>query len=157
LDPKLTKTKPMNLLTPVAKIMSTELYTVGPDDSLEKVKAHFDEHNIHHVPVVRYKEIVGMISSTDFYAFLHGYAQDESARLTEEARLRACKAEEIMTSGLAKVESTDTLSTVLGVFLENRFRALPVVDQGELVGIITTFDIIRYASDEPIKLEDYKK
>ncbi|MCB0639248.1 MAG: CBS domain-containing protein [Lewinella sp.] len=147
----------MNLLTPVAKIMSKQLHTVSPDDSLEKVKSLFDEHNIHHVPVVRYKEIVGIISSTDFNAFLHGFAQDDMDKLTEESRLRACKAEEIMTTGLAKVESTDTLSTVLGVFLENRFRALPVVEGSEIIGIVTTFDIIRFASEEPIRLEDYKK
>lgn len=147
----------MNLLTPVAKIMSAKLQTVGPNDNLEKVKAIFDEHNIHHIPVVRYKEIIGLISSADFNAFLHGFAKDDMDKLTEQTRLRACQAEEIMTSGLAKIESTDTLSTVLGVFLENRFHALPVVDGDELVGIVTTFDIIRFASEEPIRLEDYKK
>ena len=48
----------MNILAPVKTIMSTELLTVNPADKLTLVKEIFDEHNIHHLPVVRFKELV---------------------------------------------------------------------------------------------------
>ena len=67
----------MNIVAPVSTLMSTRLITVSPDDNLEKVKTCFDENNIHHLPVVSYKKIVGIISSSDFNHFLRGFARSE--------------------------------------------------------------------------------
>lgn len=147
----------MNIVAPVSTIMSTRLVTVNPDDSLEKVKACFDEHNIHHLPVVNYKQIVGIISSTDFNHFLRGFTRNEHDSLLETVRLRAWKAQDIMTEGLAKVEATDPIRTILEVFKTNRIHALPVVENNELVGIVTTYDIICALAEEPIQLQDYKQ
>ena len=146
----------MNLLKPVSTIMTTDLITVNPSDSMMRVKEIFDKHKIHHIPVVDYKKIVGIISQTDFLLFHRGYSNKEMDRFTNEARLRAYKVEEIMTKGLAKVSSTDQIRTVLEVFRLNRFHALPVVNGEELVGLVTTFDIIDALAGEKIKLEDYK-
>ena len=71
--------------------------------------------------------------------------------------MRAWKAEDIMTSKLAKVESTDPIRTALEVFKTNRIHALPVEENHELVGIITTYDIICALAEEPIHLDDYKR
>ena len=147
----------MNIVAPGSSIMSTRLITVNPDDNLEKVKACFDENNIHHLPVVRYKQIVGIISSTDFNHFLRGFTRNEHDSLLESVRLRAWKAEDIMTEGLAKVETTDPIRTILEVFKTNRIHALPVEQNNELVGIVTTYDIIGALAEEPIQLEDYKQ
>jgi CBS domain-containing protein len=38
----------------------------------------------------------------------------------------------------------------LEIFNLNRFHALPVVDDGELVGIITPFDILKALSEEKL-------
>lgn len=147
----------MNIVAPVSTIMSTRLVTVNPDDNLEKVKACFDENNIHHLPVVNYKQIVGIISSTDFNHFLRGFTRNEHDSLLETVRLRAWKAQDIMTEGLAKVETTDPIRTVLEVFKTNRIHALPVEENNELVGIVTTYDIVCALAEEPIHLEDYKR
>lgn len=147
----------MNIVAPVSTIMSTRLVTVTPEDNLEKVRACFEENNIHHLPVVRYKQIVGIISSTDFNHFLRGFTRNEHDSLLEGVRLRAWKAQDIMTEGLAKVESNDPIRTTLEVFKTNRIHALPVEENGQLVGIITTYDIISALAEEPIRLIDYKQ
>ena len=49
-----------------------------------------------------------------------------------------------MTKKLAKVESTDKIGTAAEVFMEHLFHALPVVDDGKLVGIVTSFDLLKY-------------
>lgn len=147
----------MNIIAPVSTLMSTRLITVSPDDSLEAVKAHFDEHRIHHIPVVRYKKIVGIISSADFQHFLRGFTRNEQDSLLESVRLRAWKAEDIMTKKLAKVEVSDPIRTALEVFKTNRIHALPVEENGDLVGIVTTYDIICALAEEEIKLEDYNR
>jgi acetoin utilization protein AcuB len=145
----------MNIIAPVSSIMSTHLITVNPEDNLEKVKACFEEHNIHHLPVVRYKEIVGIISSTDFHSFMRGFVKNDQDAILEAVRLRTWKAADIMTGKLAKVEANDQIRTALEVFKTNRIHALPVLTNGELVGIVTTYDIIRALAEEPIRLGDY--
>lgn len=145
----------MNVLAPISSIMSTKLITVNPDDSLEKVRTIFEENNIHHIPVVNYKEIVGMISKSDFLHFMHGFTQSETDQYLENVRLDSWKAQEIMTKGLAKVDSKEMIRNVLEVFKINRFHALPIVDNDDLVGIVTTFDIIKMVLESPVTLEDY--
>lgn len=135
--------------------MTTHLITVNPEDNLLKVKELFDKHHIHHLPVVRFREIVGIISKTDFTHFTGGLSHHERHLEWNESRLEKAKAEDIMTRGLGKVEPDDRINVVLEVFTKNLFHALPVVENGELVGMVTTFDVIRALSeDKPAHPED---
>ena len=43
----------------------TALVTVNPDENLAQVKEIFDTHKFHHIPVVHFRDIVGIISKTD--------------------------------------------------------------------------------------------
>jgi acetoin utilization protein AcuB len=144
----------MNVLAPVKTIMTTNLITVSPGDKIMEVKKIFDEHKIHHIPVVRYKEIVGIISKTDFMQFLRGFNKNEEDRFVNEARMRAYNAEDLMTKGLAKLTPDDRINVALEIFLENRFHAIPIVEEKggktELVGILTTFDIIKVLASEKV-------
>ncbi|RMF02310.1 MAG: CBS domain-containing protein, partial [Bacteroidetes bacterium] len=141
---------------PVSTIMTKDLITVNPEDSLEVVKKHFDEKPIHHIPVVRFQEIVGLISIKDLQFFLRGTAQNPTDTIIEEMRLRSWKAKDIMTTKLAKVDVEDSIRTVVDIFKLNRIHALPVLKDAKLVGIVTTHDIIARLADEPISLEDYQ-
>ena len=77
----------MNVLAPVKSIMTTELITVNPEDKLTVIKELFDSHNIHHIPVVRYKKLVGLVSKTDFNYFMRGFNRNEEDRFVNEALL----------------------------------------------------------------------
>ena len=50
-----------------------------------------------------------------------------------------------MTKNPISVRSDDTLGLAADIFEANSFRALPVVDENELVGIVTPYDLMRYA------------
>lgn len=139
----------MNILAPVSTIMTTDLLTVNPEDTLLMVKEKFDQKRIHHLPVVRFKEIVGIISKTDLLYFLKGMSPDPYHKVQNEVRLRNYKAKDIMTTGLAKLETTDRINVASEVFKENLFHAIPVLENGDLVGIITTYDIIKKLAEEP--------
>lgn len=138
----------MDVLAPVSTIMSRNLLTVNEKDKLSAIKEIFDQHKIHHIPVVRFKKIVGIISKTDFLYFMRGFTQNEEDRFVNDARLKAYTADEIMTTGLAKLEPTDRINVALEIFKINMFHAIPVIDNEELVGIITTHDIIRTLAEE---------
>lgn len=143
----------MNILAPVKTIMTTQLMTVNPEDKLIAVKEIFDTHTIHHIPVVRFRKMVGLISKTDLLYFMRGFSKSQEDKFVDEARLRAFTAEEIMTHGIAKLAPTDRISVALEIFLVNHFHAIPVVENDELVGIVTTFDVIKAMAAEKITPE----
>lgn len=147
----------MNVLAPVKTIMSSNLITVNPADKLTRVKEIFDEHNIHHIPVVRFKELVGIISKSDFLHFLRGFSPNDEDRFVNYARLRAYTAEDIMTKGLAKLDPEDRINVALEIFLVNRFHAIPVVKGEELVGILTTYDIIKTLAQQSVTPDEILK
>lgn len=140
----------MNLFAPVSSLMTDHkhLITVNPEDNLLKVREIFDNYKFHHVPVVNFREIVGIISKTDFEHFLGGASLHSDDKAITDLRLQRAHVKEIMTTRMGKVEPDDRLNVVLEIFLINRFHALPVVKNNELVGIITPFDILKKVADE---------
>jgi len=132
----------LNLLIKVSSIMTRNLITVHPKDSLLDVKAIFDNHRIHHIPVVEFKKLVGMISKSDLLHYQRNYSQVPYKDVFEESRLKAYKVGEVMTKGLATLSPDDRIDVAIEVFRENILHAIPVVENEELVGLITTHDII---------------
>jgi acetoin utilization protein AcuB len=127
--------------------MSRKLITVSPEDPLRVVKEAFMKHKIHHLPVVKFGKILGMISKIDLQAYLKG-ANHEITDEFNAHLLDNFKADYIMTRKLAKVSPDDRLNVAVEVFSKNLFHALPVVKEGVLVGIITTHDIIKLLAVE---------
>ena len=140
----------MNVFAPISSLMTDHkhLVTVNPDDTLEKVKEIFDTHKFHHIPVVNFREIVGIISKMDFEHFIGGSSLYGSKEKVDEARLKSMHAKDIMITHLGKVEPDDRINVALEIFTLNRFHALPVIKDGDLVGIITPFDILKKLADE---------
>src|SRR5690242_11231265 len=133
----------MNFTDPVSKFMTKNVITVSPKDRITAVKEIFDNKRIHHIPVVKDTTLVGMISKTDYLQFLRGKNLNACDQLVETSRLHSYTAEDLMTKGIATLESTDRINVAIEVFSENLFHAIPIVDDNELVGILTTLDIIR--------------
>jgi len=140
----------MNIFAPVSSLMTDyhQLVTVAPEDTLSKVKEIFDTHKFHHIPVVNFREIVGLISKSDFEHFMGGASHYAEDSFVNDLRMERTHVRELMTTRLGKVASDDRINVVLEVFLINRFHALPVVDNNELVGIITPFDIMTALSKQ---------
>ncbi len=139
----------MNAYAPISTIMETDLVTVNPEETLIAVKKIFEQHSFHHLPVVRFKKIVGIISKTDFQHFTGGLNHASEQEITN--LLANKKAEDIMTKGLGKLEPDDRINVALEIFSKNWFHALPVVKNDELIGIVTTQDVIKAIINEKPK------
>ena len=138
----------MNFTAPISTIMTRKLITVMPSERLTKVKEIFDSSRIHHIPVVKYTTLVGLISRVDLIQFMKGAGHADFDALIENSRLLSYTAEDVMTTKIATLESTDRINVALEVFAENLFHAIPIVDNGELVGMLTTLDIIKALKEE---------
>ncbi len=139
----------MNTMTPLSEIMTTNLVTVTADTKLAKVKEIFDSKRIHHIPVTKYQTLIGIISKTDLLHYITGVVgqRQDDVELNRDF-LENYRAKDIMTRGIAKLESRDRISTAVEVFKENLFHAIPIVDNNLLVGIVTTYDMINYAAQD---------
>ena len=138
----------MNVLAPVSTLMTKDVISVAERDRLTTVRDIFKEHAIHHIPVTRSGKVVGIISREDLLLFMKGLGENTLEKIINETRLNNYNAEVIMTRGVGKLEPTDRINVALDIFSKNLFRALPVVEDDKLIGIVTTFDIIRTLNDE---------
>lgn len=138
----------INLMDPVSTLMSTDLFTVEPTEKLKRVKEILEEHGIHHVPVVNDEKLAGIISKSDLLYFLKATAGDSYEPYLNEVRLKNYTAEEAMTSQVTVLNPNDPIKLALKIFQENLFHALPIVEDGKLVGLVTTFDIINALLEE---------
>lgn len=135
--------------------MTRQLLTVNPEDSLTTVREIFRNNRIHHVPVVRFRRIVGLISIHDLNNWVGALERSGYEETRHRQMLEHTRAEEVMSAHLATLEPDDRINVALEIFLDNRIHALPVVENGELVGILTPFDLLKtLAQDEPEHPED---
>jgi len=134
----------MKRLEPVSKIMTKELVTLCLRDDLYKAEKLFKEHHIRHIPVVKNRHIVGMLSLSDLQriSFLDSYDSNEIK--IDNAIYNMLSIEQIIVKKPIMVTSNITIKSVVEILSQNEFHALPVVDNELLVGIVTTTDILRY-------------
>ncbi len=132
---------------PIAAIMTTDLITLHPEDSLNIVERTFEAKPFHHIPIVdTSNEICGMISKTDLLRL--------SAIRNEftETEFRQIKVKDFMTPDVVVADPECTLIQLASIFNENKFHAVPVVSGEKVVGIVTTHDVLNAVFDlEPIK------
>ena len=132
---------------PVSKVMNPYLVTVNRNDNLAKVASIFKQHSFHHLPVVDERDCLeGIISLTDIERLKIGATffrnpQKESYTQTLFETMRVC---EVMIKDVVQLQPTDSIQQAYAIFKENKFRALPIVDKGKLVGIVTPLDLLSY-------------
>ena len=119
---------------PISTIMTRDLITISPDLKVSKAFEMLMQHRIHHLPVVKNgDELVGLVTTYDLFKL----------NLPENAYKRI-QIDSIMTTKLATLTPSDKVGTAAEIFLEHLFHALPIVEEGKLVGIVTTFDVLKY-------------
>ncbi len=123
-------------------IMSTDLETISPTDSLEKAGDIMQRRRIHHLPVVNGDgELVGLVTLSNVLAATDSFLRDEDSRMHPgEIRVK-----EVMVTDVATVDEHASVRQA-ALFLEkHRIGCLPVVTDGQLKGIITDTDFVGVA------------
>lgn len=126
----------------VSHIMSVDLKTVHKKQNLADVNTLMETFKIRHVPVVDGEQVIGIISRTDLMHVKYGAMKGQEK--LQEALLEQMSVEEAMTQTPTTVSSTLPIQDAGRILHEKDFSALPVVDEGKLVGILTSTDLIGY-------------
>ena len=129
----------------VSSIMSTKLQTASPDEPLSRVIEIFKKHRIHHLPIVEDGKLMGLITTSDLMWANKSFDEYDQVMI-----------EDVMTTQLATLEPEAKIGSAAQIFLKNWFHALPIVDdQGNLLGIVTTFDVLKYNFKKEYPNEDW--
>lgn len=117
----------------IGEIMTRDVVTVAPGDSVERAVRSMLEHDIGSVVVADGRSPVGVFTERDL-----------TRRILDDPQLLSRPVEEVMSSPVVSAPSSAEVVDVFGLMDEHRVRRVPVVDGGELVGIVTERDLLHW-------------
>ena len=132
-------------------IMSTDLVTIRPGDSLESARRLMHSRRIHHLPVVNDRgSLVGLLTLTNVLAATDSFLRDEDSKLHPEE----IPVSDVMVREVVTVDEHAGIRQA-ALFLEkHKIGCLPVVTDGVLKGIITDTDFVGVAINLLEQIED---
>ncbi len=132
-------------------IMSTDLITVAPADTLATARNLMHDKRIHHLPVLdNDNKLVGLVTLTNVLAATDSILREAENRIPANDIVVG----DIMVRDVATVSENASLRQA-ALFLEkHRIGCLPVVNDGELRGIVTDTDFVGVAINLLEQIED---
>lgn len=119
-------------MTTVADIMTRDVRSMGPNDSVVDAARAMDELNVGVIPVCEGDKLVGMVTDRDIV--VRGVAA--------QGEIKAMKLADVMSGHVRCAREDDDVDRVLSEMAEAQIRRMPVVDASErLVGIVSLGDI----------------
>ncbi len=136
-------------------VMTTEVITAKPNDTVADLAKTLLEHGISAVPVVEGEKVVGIVSEGDLVSraeigtdthhrswWLQLFTSD--SKLTNEyVKSHAHKVSDVMHKDVITVSEDTDLSEVAHLLEKNRIKRVPVVKGGKLVGVVSRADILQ--------------
>ena len=126
---------------PVSQWMTKSVVTIKPQDTLRQARERLAKYRINQLPVVVNDKLVGIVTDRDVrdaypssLRLFHGKDIDEFGD--------SHTVEEIMTYNVVAISPATSLREAARRIRRQRFGALPVVENGKLVGIITRSDLL---------------
>lgn len=132
----------------ISEIMTKNVITLSLKDDLETAELLFKRHKIRHIPVIKDKSIVGILSYTDLLRISFADAVDEYEDEVDTVVYNMFTIEQVMAKNVISVTPYTAIKEVAQVLAKEEFHALPVVEDNILVGIVTTTDLINYLIEQ---------
>jgi CBS domain-containing protein len=124
----------------VGQFMSTDLFTVRPDDLVDLVACMMDWKHVRHVPVEDDAgHLMGLVSHRDL---LHLMAQGSAKQSNDPVAVK-----EIMTRNPMTVTPQTSTLTAIELMRQHHVGCLPVLEQERLVGIVTAYDFLTLSAE----------
>ncbi|GAB2876908.1 CBS domain-containing protein [Uliginosibacterium flavum] len=117
---------------------SQQIHTVSPQTSIFEALELMASKDVSAVLVLENERLVGIFTERD-------YARKV---ILKGRNSRDTQISELMTQNLLTISPTQTVEDVMEIMTENRFRHLPVVERGQLIGIVTIGDAVKTVIDQ---------
>jgi CBS domain-containing protein len=110
--------------------MSTDCVTVTLKDNIYEVAVKMKENDIGFVPVVEGKRLIGVVTDRDLV--LRGYAEKRSG---------SASVEEVISKDVTTASPDTSVHEAAKLMARKKIRRLPVVENGELIGVVSIGDL----------------
>ncbi|MFB6284564.1 MAG: CBS domain-containing protein [Halobacteria archaeon] len=157
-------------MTKVREVMVEDVVTCGPDDAVSEVAKKIRDHEISGMPVVEDGEVVGVVTEADLLSLIQTHEEDkniwlpspfeaielpirafpwkewlEDHHLIEEAveDIGSQPVSRIMTHDVETISPEVTVQDASHTMVQNNVNRLPVVQEDQLVGLVTRGDILQ--------------
>ncbi|GGU52100.1 CBS domain-containing protein [Lentzea flava] len=117
----------------VLRTKGSAVATIDPDAPVTELLRALAEHNVGAIVVVGPSGVAGIVSERDVVRRLHESGAD----------LLSSPVSAIMTTDVFTCSPSDTVDSLTVVMTERRFRHVPVVSDGQLVGIVSIGDVVK--------------
>ena len=123
----------MNTVNQILDQKGRTVFTIEPDASVYDAIAMMADKQIGALPVMEGDKLIGLITERDYArkVFLQGRSSLDT------------KVREIMTDRVMVVSPELTTEECMALMTDKRFRHLPVVEDGELVGVVSIGDMVK--------------
>lgn len=132
----------------VTKIMTADPISVGTNATASGAKNVMAESGVHHLPVTENGKLVGILSSSDFLRVSFGEYGNQDERGLDAMLDHTYKIADLMNATPVTVGSNQTVRDAATTLAQHEFHSLPVVDGDQLVGIVTSSDLIQYLLEQ---------
>lgn len=133
---------------PVKNVAITDVISIQEGQKISDARHVMCNQNIHHVPVVSGTKLVGIVSFTDMMK-INLMIEDADERSIDAIIDQQFALADVMTTNLVTANSKSTVREVAILLSDNNFHSLPLVDDdGNLAGIVTSTDLIKYLVDQ---------
>ena len=126
----------------VRDFMTTKVTSLADTDTLLDASMIFLRSTYRHVPVVQGKQVVGMITEGDIKKFVPSLLSRMTAEDYNQV-LEATPVSRAMTRDPVTVGPDQSIYEAATILYTKRVGCLPVVENGELVGVVSTTDMLK--------------
>ena len=121
----------------VRDVMTRTVVTATPDMSAAEAGKKMVENRVGNIIIVKEGRPVGIVTESDMVAKV----------ISKNVKPGSIKLEQLMSKPLITTKSSDDINDAVLVMAQKKIRRLPVIDEEELVGIITDADVIQASSE----------
>lgn len=128
----------------ITTLMTKNVVYVSPEQNLLDVKHIYEKKDFHHhIPVVDNNKLVGMVSLIDFMYNISGAGINDDHKIYKKLHVK-----DIMTQKPFYLKANSTIEDAAKVLAQGHYRAIPILEDNKLVGIVSTADLIKYALND---------
>jgi CBS domain-containing protein len=130
----------------VRDIMTTEVTTLGRNDSLQLAKDIMTLGRVRHFPVIDDGKVVGVVSQRDLYKASLGSVMKYGEK-AQRAFLEGIVVKEVMSDPPITIAPHASVQEAARLMMEKKIGCLPVLEGAQLVGIVTETDMLKLVAE----------
>jgi CBS domain-containing protein len=130
----------------VRDIMTSDVTTLGRNDSLQLVRDIMTLGRVRHFPVIDDNKIVGVVSQRDLYKASLGSVMKYGEK-AQRAFMEGIAVKEVMSEPVITIAPHASVKEAARLMIEKKVGCLPVLEGPKLVGIVTETDMLKLVVD----------